>query len=149
VPRHRIVLSPNRRSTPSSAASAVLMVLTACGQCGSSGRKDSIRALTQRAAPSRKAIRLSPDELASIFHLPVSGATMESAPVRLAPRLVPKSEGVVLCRADGPKRISVKIGQADRRQHLAISGPTGSGKSALLMSLALQDVGRQSWHGND
>jgi len=86
-------------------------------------------------------MRLSPDELASIFHLPVSGATMESAPVRIAPRLVPRSEGAVLCRADGPKRVSVKIGQADRRQHLAISGPTGSGKSALLMSLALQDVG--------
>jgi len=99
------------------------------------------RALAQRAAPSRTAMRLSPDELGSIFHLPVSGATMESAPVRLAPRLVPRSEGAVLCRADGPKRISVKIGQADRRQHLAISGPTGSGKSALLMSLALQDVG--------
>jgi hypothetical protein len=99
------------------------------------------RALAQRAAPSRSAMRLSPDELASIFHLPVSGATMESAPVRLAPRLVPRSEGSVLCRADGPKRVSVKIGQADRRQHMAISGPTGSGKSALLMSLALQDVG--------
>jgi hypothetical protein len=99
------------------------------------------RSLAQRAAPSRPAMRLSPDELASIFHLPVSGATMESAPVRLAPRLVPRSEGAVLCRADGPKRVSVKIGQADRRQHMAISGPTGSGKSALLMSLALQDVG--------
>jgi hypothetical protein len=31
--------------------------------------------------------------------------------------------------------MSVKMGQADRRQYLAISGPTGSGNSALLMSL--------------
>jgi hypothetical protein len=99
------------------------------------------RALAHRAAPARTAIRLSPDELALIFHLPVSGAQMESTPVRLAPRVLPKHEGAVLCCADGPQRTPVKIAQADRRQHLAISGPTGSGKSALLMWLALQDVG--------
>lgn len=98
------------------------------------------RALVERAAPGKTGMRLTPDELALIFYLPVGGAPMEAAQAHLAPRHVVKTEGAVLCRADGMRAIHMKIAQEDRRQHLAITGPTGSGKSALLLALALQDV---------
>jgi len=98
------------------------------------------RALAERAAPIDSAIRLTPDELALIFHLPISAVPMESAVARLAPRHVLNVAGAVLCRVDGGRAINVMIAQEDRRQHLAITGPTGSGKSALLLNLALQDV---------
>lgn len=98
------------------------------------------RALAERAAPLDSGIRLTPDELALIFHLPISAVPMESAVARLAPRHVMNVAGAVLCRADGGRAVNVMVAQEDRRQHLAITGPTGSGKSALLLNLALQDV---------
>ena len=98
------------------------------------------RALAERAAPIDCGIRITPDELALIFHLPISSVLMESAVARLAPRHVLNVAGAVLCRADSGRPINVRIAQEDRRQHLAITGPTGSGKSALLLNLALQDV---------
>jgi len=98
------------------------------------------RALVQRAAPIDCGMRLTPDELALIFHLPISGVPMESAVARLAPRHLLNVAGAVLCRADGGRAKDVRIAQKDRRQHLAITGPTGSGKSALLLNVALQDV---------
>jgi hypothetical protein len=98
------------------------------------------RALAERAAPIDTGIRLTPDELAFVFHLPINAVPMESVIARLAPRHVLNVDGAVLCRSDGVRAIDMKIAQEDRRQHLAITGPTGSGKSALLLSLALQDV---------
>jgi hypothetical protein len=98
------------------------------------------RSLSERTGPIGTGIRLTPDELALIFHLPSGAVPMESAHARLAPRHLLNADGAVLCRADGGRAIDAKIGQEDRRQHLAITGPTGSGKSALLLSLALQDL---------
>lgn len=96
--------------------------------------------LAEHGAPAETGIRLTPDELAGVFHLPINAVPMESAVARLVPRHVLNADGAVLCRADGGRAVDVRIAQEDRRQHLAITGPTGSGKSALLLNLALQDV---------
>ena len=37
-------------------------------------------------------------------------------------------------------KVPVKISQEDRREHVHILGPTGVGKSTMLLNLALQDI---------
>ncbi|HBQ51060.1 TPA: hypothetical protein DD690_03705 [Candidatus Daviesbacteria bacterium] len=88
---------------------------------------------------------LTPDELASIFHLPnksvstpyISWVTSKRAP---APEKVPTS-GLYLGRSvfRGIVR-PVYLAEDDRRRHMYIIGRTGTGKSELLKSLMLQDV---------
>lgn len=93
-----------------------------------------------RRTPPRSGFLLSAAELAWFFHLPVTGARMDVARVSIAPLpRVTRLPGSVICRADGTGQ-PVRIAQADRRQHTSILGPTGSGKSALILNLVLQDT---------
>ena len=97
-------------------------------------------ALLGGAAPGANGPVLVPEELAAIFHLPVVGGDMEVAPVRLAPARPPAGRDKVLCVADDDRGSLVAITQADARHHAHFVGPTGVGKSTLILNLALQDV---------
>ncbi|MHB8509003.1 MAG: type IV secretory system conjugative DNA transfer family protein [Candidatus Dormibacteria bacterium] len=96
------------------------------------------RAMAARPRPGRAAMLLSPEELVSFFHLPVASARMAPARVRLAPMPRVHGGGNVLCRGDDGQLVRISL--PDRRHHMALTGPTGSGKSTAEMILALQDV---------
>lgn len=88
---------------------------------------------------------LTPDEIASVFHLP--NKTVETPHISWLPaRVAPASEkiptsGLYLGKSifRGTER-PVYMGDADRQRHMYIIGRTGMGKTQLLLSLALQDV---------
>ena len=97
------------------------------------------RLLTTRRPPGGRGDILVPEELAGLFHIPAGGEGLVTAPVRLAPRLLP-SDGKVLCLSEGEGSVPVPIAQQDCRQHIYIGGPTGSGKSTLMLNLILDDI---------
>ena len=98
------------------------------------------RALTQRWPPCGRGPILVAEELARLFHVPCPGIPMDTAATRVAPaRALPQS-GKPLCFADALGGTAVTISQPDCRQHLHILGPTGSGKSTLMVNLALDDI---------
>ncbi|MBI4040011.1 type IV secretory system conjugative DNA transfer family protein [Candidatus Daviesbacteria bacterium] len=88
---------------------------------------------------------LTPDEIASIYHLPNKSVTTphiiwlpsKRAP---APEKIPTS-GLYLGKSifRGTQR-PVFIAEEDRRRHMYIIGRTGTGKTQLLLSMILQDV---------
>ncbi len=98
------------------------------------------RALADRHGPTDGGLVLSAAELAQLCHLPLHGVAMDAARVRLAPARPLGQEGSLLCRLEDQAGTPVRIAQADRRQHLYVLGPTGTGKSTLLLNLALQDI---------
>ena len=88
---------------------------------------------------------LNSEELAGIFHLPLSTTetpnilwlTAKSAP---APAETP-DEGILLGHNvyRGAKK-DIRIRRADRRRHTYIIGKSGVGKSVLLANMAIQDI---------
>src|SRR5262249_24678506 len=80
------------------------------------GRFD--RAMLQRRAPGASAPVLVPEELAGLIHLPVWGAELEAAPVRLAPSRLPSGDGKVICLADNEDRTPALLSPADGRHHM-------------------------------
>ncbi len=88
---------------------------------------------------------LTPDEIASVFHLP--NKAVETPHIYwMAGRLAPASEkipteGLYLGKSlfRGTERL-VFMNDADRQRHMYIIGRTGVGKSKYLLTLALQDV---------
>ena len=101
------------------------------------GRFD--RAVAEHGAPGGR-VHLAAEELAQLFHLPISTVPMDAARVRLGPDRPLSADGSILCRLEGSSGESARIAQADRRHHMHVLGPTGSGKSTLLLNLALQDI---------
>lgn len=88
---------------------------------------------------------LTPDEIASVFHLPnkqVETPHIDWLPSRLAPasEKIP-TEGLYLGKSifRGIERPIYMLDQ-DRQRHMYIIGRTGTGKSKYLLTLALQDV---------
>jgi len=88
---------------------------------------------------------LSTEEIASIFHLPIS--TTETPKIKWLksgaaspPPNLPK-EGILLGYNDyrGTKA-EIRLTEDDRRRHLYVIGQTGTGKSNLLKEMAKQDV---------
>lgn len=98
-----------------------------------------------REYDDNQAIVLNGEELASIFHLPISTtAVPKIATIKFreapAPPNLP-SEGVIIgeSRYRGAKK-DVRLTREDRRRHLYVIGQTGTGKSATLSSLIDQDI---------
>lgn len=88
---------------------------------------------------------LNGEELASMYHLPISTTAVPNI-ARLkfregAPPLNLPKEGVVLgqSRYRGVVK-EIRMTREDRRRHLYVIGQTGTGKSATLKNLALQDM---------
>ncbi len=99
----------------------------------------------QRSFNKSCAYVLNTEELASIFHFPLPscstpnihwlGARKAAAPVNMP------QEGLVLGKnIYRGKETIVKIKREDRRRHMYIIGMTGTGKSKLMVNMALQDI---------
>ncbi len=93
----------------------------------------------------KNAIILSTEEIASIFHFPIS--TTETPKIKWLksgsappPVNIPK-EGIILGYNDyrGVKT-DIRLSDNDRRRHLYTIGQTGAGKSTFLQEMAKQDV---------
>lgn len=88
---------------------------------------------------------MTADEIASVFHFPnksVETPFIQWLPARAAPASdkIPMS-GLYLGKSmfRGTER-PVYVGDFDRQRHMYIIGRTGTGKTQLLLTLALQDV---------
>ena len=90
-------------------------------------------------------IVLNTEELASVFHLPISLTTIpkikylkvkEAAP----PIDLPKSGITLGLSSYRGEQKEIKITEEDRRRHLYIIGQTGTGKSNLITFMAEQDI---------
>ncbi|MDO8498225.1 MAG: type IV secretion system DNA-binding domain-containing protein [bacterium] len=88
---------------------------------------------------------LTPDEIASIYHFPSKAVTtphISWLPARSAPasEKIPTS-GLYLGKSifRGTER-PVYVSEEDRQRHMYIIGRTGTGKTALLKTLMLQDI---------
>lgn len=98
-----------------------------------------------RQFDSGQSVVLNAVELASVFHLPTSTIGVQKikwlksreAP---APSSLPTS-GVVLGESvfRGEKK-TIMLADDDRRRHLYVVGQTGTGKSALLQNMAVNDL---------
>lgn len=103
-----------------------------------------------RGFDEENGILLGVEEIASIFHFPIS--TTETPRIKWLkagsappPTDVPK-EGVYLGWNDyRGVRTDIYLSQNDRRRHLYVIGQTGTGKSTLLQEMAKQDV--RNGHG--
>ena len=80
------------------------------------------------------------DELASLFHLPVDIAGFGAAPTRLSPARRPSGDGNIICLLEDSRQTPIRISPADALHHMDVVGPTGVGKSTLLLNLALGDI---------
>lgn len=88
---------------------------------------------------------LNTKEMASLWHLPLP--TTETPNIRwlMAKKAAPPSnmpkEGVIIGKVKyrGQETL-VRIKRADRRRHMYIIGKSGSGKSVLMSSMAIQDI---------
>ena len=89
---------------------------------------------------------LNTEELVSLYHFPLKTAetpnilwlTAKHAP---APTNIPE-EGIILGQNVYRGQVKeIRIKQVDRRRHTYIIGKSGVGKSMLLASLAIQDIG--------
>jgi len=99
------------------------------------------KALEGRLGPGRSSMVLSPEELPLLFHLPLPDVPMDSARIRIMPQhRQDNGIGTSLSHLDGVIKVPVKISQENRREHVHILGPTGVGKSTMLLNLALQDI---------
>lgn len=91
------------------------------------------------------AIILNTEEIASIFHFPISTTETPKikwlkAGVAAPPPAIP-AEGILLGYNDyrGTKT-DIRLANSDRRRHLYAIGQTGTGKSSFLQELAKQDI---------
>ncbi len=88
---------------------------------------------------------LTPDELASLWHLPLTST--ETPNIRwLTARKAPPppnlpNEGVLLGRVKyRGQEYPVRIKQGDRRRHMYVIGKSGSGKSEFIKAMVKQDI---------
>lgn len=92
----------------------------------------------------RRAV-MTPDELAGLWHLPLSST--ETPNIRwLTARKAPPppnlpNEGLALGRVKyRGQEYPVRIKQGDRRRHMYVIGKSGSGKSEFIKSMVKQDI---------
>lgn len=106
-------------------------------------RSRFLEALAARSFPTFRTFILSTEELAALWHLP------EPVPHHVeairSPKLPPPAgvsgAGRVLGVTNYPgQEQPVALSVEDSRRHLHVLGPTGTGKTTLLLNLALQDI---------
>ena len=108
-------------------------------------RGASTRGVRRAHTPRRWPLRLNASELASVSAWPI-GATAELPVARTASRLLAPSavsvrRGRLLGEATFPGRERpVALTPLDSLRHLHAVGPTGTGKSTLLLNLITQDM---------
>jgi hypothetical protein len=107
-------------------------------------RAGSRRAIAQARLPWRWPLRLNATELAAVAAWPV-GITAELPVARTGSRLLPPTvsarRGRVLGEATFPGRERpLALTPLDSLRHLHVVGPTGTGKSTLLLNLIAQDM---------
>ena len=98
-----------------------------------------------RSFGSANEMILNTDELASFFHFPTSGfqvAKIASVKSReaAAPIELP-TDGVLIGESTFAGQVQpIRIGDSDRGRHIYLIGQTGTGKSNLMVKMALQDI---------
>jgi hypothetical protein len=108
-------------------------------------RPTSARRITAASVGWRWPLRLNASELASVASFPV-GLTSELPVNMVGSRLMPPSKalahrGRIVAQASYPGRERpLALTAADSRRHLHVLGPTGVGKSTLLLNLMTQDM---------
>jgi hypothetical protein len=83
------------------------------------------------------AAALTTSELAILFPIGVLALAGTSAP---SSSEAPPGERLLGLRADAAREVEVRLSLAESRHHLHLLGPTGTGKSTLLLNLASQDI---------
>lgn len=88
---------------------------------------------------------LNTEELASIFHLPISATNVPhvkwlTSKETETPMELPTDGIVVGDSIFRGERQPVRILDQDRRRHMYMVGQTGTGKSTLIKSMAIQDI---------
>lgn len=107
--------------------------------------RDIVYQFVFRELDNSQAMILGADELASIFHLPTGSMGLPKIKwVRAkeaAPPLTLPESGVVIGNSvfRGETR-PVRVTDEDRRRHVYIVGQTGTGKSSLLVNMAVDDI---------
>ncbi len=109
-----------------------------------------IRNALYRNFDEKRVIVLNTEELASLYHMPLSSTETpnidwlkaRSAP---PPHNLP-SEGIILGETNyrGKKQL-VRMLPADRRRHVYVIGMTGVGKSTIMLNMMVQDI--RNGHG--
>ena len=110
-----------------------------------SNQKNIIRDFIYRSFNERRGFVLNTEEMASIFHFPLSitetpGIKWLEARIAPPPVNLP-TEGLRLGRVlyRGEEKI-VFMKRADRQRHFYLIGKSGSGKTTLMKNLAFQDI---------
>lgn len=97
-----------------------------------------------RLFDNKRKVMFSSEELASIFHFPLSGSRLPRVKwlkTREAPAPWGMNEGSILGINNYRKQETiVRLAREDRRRHLYVIGQTGTGKTTLLQELIRQDI---------
>jgi hypothetical protein len=109
-------------------------------------RSQKPAALSRLAVGFHQASRLSPSELTGLIGWPIDAPRVPGLSLSSAPQLMPAPDsprtGRVFARSDWPGLEDRMLAQpiVGGLSHALVVGPTGSGKSHLLASLAGQDI---------
>ncbi|MFA6027995.1 MAG: type IV secretion system DNA-binding domain-containing protein [Patescibacteria group bacterium] len=98
-----------------------------------------------REFDEKRSFILNTKEMTSLFHMPLPSTETPNIRWLLSKKAAPPfnmpKEGVLLGEVSYRGiHIPVRMKREDRRRHIYVIGQTGSGKSVLLSSLAIQDI---------
>lgn len=96
------------------------------------------------AQPSRHAVPLNSDEIVSLLGWPVGERKYvgldRDGPRLMAPSQTERSDRVIGLSDHPAQRIAIGQSPTDGLRHTHVIGPTGVGKSTLLLNMALRDI---------